>query len=349
MSLRRYFLALATDEERGPAASLVKLPLYLLSLVYSLFIRALAAVRGARPFRPALKVISVGNITLGGTGKTVLVAHIARSLIADGRKTAVVSRGYGRPLRGDDTDFGRFGDEAGMLKRSIPGLEVIISADRVKGCGEAALRGCEAVILDDGFQQWGITKDLDIVCVDARGFGNSCLIPRGTLREPLSALRRADAFVLTNCNLAGDTAPLERSLAALNDKALIVRSEHASRGIFRQGREARPGEVTEACLVCGIGNPASFFESCRSSGIRPSVRLAFPDHHRYGEEDASRIIGACRENNIKAVVTTEKDWMRLPIGRLEAEGIAVYSLRVALRIKGNEDELTGRLRRLFTA
>lgn len=351
MFLKNYLLDLATDQETGFFAFLAKIPLFLLSLVYGMFIRALSFAQAVRPFHPGIKVISVGNITLGGTGKTMLVEYILHVLAGTG-PVAVLTRGYKRP-RGKriagERGYRALGDEGEMIKRQFPWVPVLVDADRIRSARLAVGQGCAAVILDDGFQQWRIRKDLDIVCVDARGFGNGCCIPRGLLREPLAALRRAHIFVLTNCGLAPDTAALKRFLSGMNRTASIVEAEHQLQGLFAPGARERtpPEKIGAAALVCGIGNPDSFFNSCREAGI-DGPRIVFPDHHAFTDADLGRIASICEKAGIRAVVTTRKDAVRLPSGGLEGR-LDVYVLRVGLRIKDNEQEFVDRLRGVHTA
>jgi tetraacyldisaccharide 4'-kinase len=352
MTFTGYLLSLATDKRRGAIASAVKFPLFVVSLAYGLCMRIAAYIRGRTPYSPQLKVISVGNITLGGTGKTVLVEYIAGFLAKEGRRIAVLSRGYKRPA-GVSGLYGELGDEPGMLQKKFPGMLVIAGPDRGNACRRAEAHGCEAVILDDGFQQWGIRKDLDIVCIDAGGFGNGCVIPRGLLREPLPALRRAGVFVITNTGLAAANrgAGLRELLKRLNPRALVVESDHEPREVRRAMSEelCDPAQLKKAVLVCGIGNPESFFGCCQRAGIVPGARLAFPDHHRFDSRDVRMIADTCRREGVVSVVTTEKDEMRLPAGQLKERGLEVYVLSVALRITGNEKEFAGRLRGVFAA
>jgi tetraacyldisaccharide 4'-kinase len=376
MDFRGYFLSLATDRRGGIGASLIKIPLFLLSIVYGTFVRLLAFLYGLKPFVPRVKVISVGNITLGGTGKTMLVEYVARLLEKEGRRTAVLSRGYKRPghkpalasqigpgaghkpapasqIGPGVGDYEALGDEPAMLKKKFPGLTVLVNTDRVVSCRQAAALGADAAIIDDGFQQWRIRKDLDIVCIDAAGFGNGCVIPRGILREPLRALRRGHVFVLTNTRLVppGQTIQLRGRLKQLNPSALIVESNHEPQGLYAAlTREQRdPARLKSAALICGIGNPESFFDCCARAGIGPGPRFVFPDHHRFDSADIRRVVSACRQKAISAVVTTEKDEIRIPSGSMEQQGIELYVLSAALRITSNEQEFAGRLRGILPA
>lgn len=351
MAVKELLLSLATDKSRGIGYEALKFPLFLLSLVYGGLVRILAFAQGIKPFRSSLKVISVGNITLGGTGKTVVVGYVADLLLKDGRKVAVLSRGYKKPRGGEKTDYGLLGDEPGMLKKQLPGLNIVVGPDRVDSLRKAAAAGCEAAILDDGLQQWRVKKDLEVVCIDSRGFGNECLLPRGLLREPLSALKRGHVFVLTNTSLAADYRPLRQYLSGLNPSALIVETDHEPAGMVRvtNGEGCDPAGIGNACLVCGIGNPDSFLKSCEKAALASGPRFIFSDHHRFSTADCDRIIAACRQQGIRAVVTTEKDAIRLPVTYLEDAGLAVYCLTLVLRIKTDGKKFSCRLRGLFAA
>jgi tetraacyldisaccharide 4'-kinase len=372
MAFRAYLLSLATDKKTGITAGVIKFPLFVLSLVYGLVVRLLAFLYSRAPFISPVKVISVGNITLGGTGKTMLVEYAAGLLAREGRRVAVLSRGYKRPAQkeepvrvctqsaqrpkseaSDASLYQVLGDEAGMLKSKFPALEVFADPDRVRLLRTAAARGIEAAILDDGFQQWRIKKDLDIVCVDAAGFGNGCLLPRGILREPLSALKRGGVFVITNTGLVPDprVTQLEQRLTQLNPAALIVRTRHEPDGLYKVPgwKQSDPRRLNRVCLVCGIGNPDSFFGCCRMAGIAGGARFVFPDHHGFTRDDIRQIAARCNTEGVAAVVTTEKDAMRLPAIWMEEHGLELYVLRAVVRFNSNEQEFTARLRGLFPA
>jgi tetraacyldisaccharide 4'-kinase len=355
MAFRAYLLSIATDKKTGIAAGVITFPLFALSLVYGLIVRLLAFLYSRAPFTSPVKVISVGNITLGGTGKTMLVEYVADYLMREGRKVCVLSRGYKRPKSGvgGAAMYQSLGDEAGMLKNKFPSLEVFADPDRVRLLRASASQGIEAAILDDGFQQWRIKKDLDIVCVDAAGFGNACLLPRGILREPLSALKRGGVFVITNTGLVLDTQVkrLEQQLVRINPSALIVETSHEPDGLYKVPEWTRHDSrrLNSGCLVCGIGNPDSFFDCCRKAGIAKGPRFVFPDHHGFTRNDIRRIADRCTTEGITAVVTTEKDEMRLPAVWMEEHGLELYVLRAVVRFTSNEQKFTARLRGLFPA
>lgn len=326
--MREYFYRLATDKEKGFLAQAIKFFLAVLSFFYSLVIRILIIIRQHRPVRLSCKVISVGNITLGGTGKTTVVEYIARFLKAKGHKVAVLTRGYKRSeKRLPDRQAGKaksaklqyetMGDEAYMLTQKLGDVAVIVDADRIKGAKRAIQDySVDTLILDDGLQQWHISKDLEIVAIDAPNpFGNKKMIPRGILREPLVNLSRADIFILTKTNFHPDTGSLKDFLKSLNSTAGIFESSHAPVGFFDFNHSQESIDLgalkgKNVVLFCGIGDPDSFAAVVSSLGINISTFFKFPDHHNYSRKDLERIAQAAQEKGIDTVITTEKDAAR---------------------------------------
>ena len=351
MSLRRILYNLATDKYKGIILIPLKFLLYLCSLIYGLFIRILILFRSIRPSRLSCKVISVGNITVGGTGKTVLVEYIAKYLRGQGARIAIVSRGYKRPPE-------TIGDEPAMLRQKLNDVPVIVDANRRRAARLAVEDfGCDTVILDDGFQQWGIRKDLEILTIDSNcPFGNGHMIPRGILREPLSSLRRADIFVLTKTDLGQSTAKLKAALAAKNPRAVIFDSVHkplAFYDVCDQNQffplDALKGKT--AVAFCGIGDPQSFDSLIIGIGIKLGLSLRFQDHHDYTKEDITKIIKRANEKGINTIITTEKDASRifcLPHtwdNQFKASNLKLLALRIELKIK-DEQEFHKRLHKL---
>jgi len=319
---------LATDKYCGPLAAAPKFFLFLLSLVYGAVIRCLIFFSGLNQRKLGCKVISVGNITLGGTGKTVLVEYIARFLKGQGRKVAILSRGY------------KNADEPQMLKQKLGDVPVIVDADRVRGA-EHAIKdyGADIVILDDGFQQWGIKKDLEIVCVDAGNpFGNANMIPRGILREPLSSLERADVFVMTKTNQVAEISRTKAMLFKYNPYALTLESTYEPE-VSADISALRDKPVA---LFSGIGDPDSFEKSVEALGIKIGLLFKFSDHHNYSPGDLDKIFSAAKDKGCAAVVTTEKDAAR--IGKTQYE---LQVLRINLVIR-NQERFHARLLKLYS-
>lgn len=271
-------------------------------------------------------VISVGNLTVGGSGKTPLVAWIAEALLRRGYKPAILTRGYGR-RRGPDVvaiepqperniDPRSVGDEPALLARALPQVPIVVSADRYRAGLLAEERfGVDLHILDDGFQHLALHRDLDVVAVDVtRELSDHALLPAGRLREPCSALRRADLILLTRTELE-NPEPIERQVRAINPEAGLFRCSTVLRGLFEAGRgEVQPPAVYKGrplCAFCGIGNPGAFFSDLRRWGFNLSAEFAFRDHHVYGAQEMKRLVAAARAAGAVAFVTTEKDVMNL--------------------------------------
>ncbi|MFH1577694.1 MAG: tetraacyldisaccharide 4'-kinase [Candidatus Omnitrophota bacterium] len=341
--LKDYLYSLATDKEKGFIAAVFKILLFMLSLIYGLAVRILLFIYRIRPCRLSPKVISVGNITLGGTGKTLLVEMLSRYLKDKGHKVSVLSRGYKKPAVCSLSlapGYQTMGDEPYMLSRNLGNIPVVVDKDRIRGAMKAVRDyGSDTVILDDGFQQWKIRKNLDIVAIDARNpLGNLNLIPRGILREPLSSLRRADIFVLTKINLNPDNQNIKRLLNQINPGALIVEAAYQPEGFYKFGQSRdnllSPGEFIgeKVSLVCGIADPQSFENMVSNLGVDIGACFRFPDHHRYSEADLKNIIKDSKAANISKVITTEKDSVRLPASGCGLPGIQWHVLRIKLEV-----------------
>ncbi|MDP2937797.1 MAG: tetraacyldisaccharide 4'-kinase [Candidatus Omnitrophota bacterium] len=355
-----YIYSLATDRHKGLVAGVVKSFLYCLSLIYSLAVRGLIFIYHLKPYHLNCKVISVGNITLGGTGKTSLVALIAKYLKQKGHKVAVLSRGYKRKITNyklQVTSYKTMGDEPYMLKMNLGDVPVVVDTDRIQAA-KLAIRdyGVDTVILDDGLQQWRIKKDMEIVTIDATcPFGNRKLIPRGILREPFSSLKRADVFILTKTNLNPDNQDIKDFLSSINPQSLIVESTHSPLGFYRlQERdkllklEALKGETVT--LISGIADPDSFENLIASLGINIGSAFRFPDHHNYTKEELDRIIKNSKDKNIGTIITTEKDAVRLSPYLLPTTYYLLnfLVLRIELKIIKDEQEFYNRLLGLYS-
>ncbi|HTY45794.1 MAG TPA: tetraacyldisaccharide 4'-kinase [Patescibacteria group bacterium] len=351
--IKDYLHNLATDRYRGPVAGLLKVFLLFLSFLYGAIVWLLVAWSRLRTRRLPCKVISVGNITVGGTGKTTLVQYLAGYLQGQGHKVAILSRGYKRcrNRRHQAEDCATLGDEPFMLRMNLRDVPVVVGADRIRsGLLAVSEYAADTVILDDGFQQWRLAKDLEVATIDAQApFGNTHLLPRGILRQPLSDLRRADVFVLTKTDLAGDTAALVRQLRLINPGALVVLSRHAPIALRRLcgADDPVPLETLRAkavACVCGIADPDSFEKLVLGLGARIGLSLRFPDHYAYRACDIERIMRQAQEKGIDTVVTTEKDAVRLS-GKVPPAPGAVHflALRIGLKIIADEQEFNRRL------
>jgi len=262
-------------------------------------------------------VVSVGNLTAGGSGKTPLVIERARRERAAGRKVAVLTRGYGSaPARepiaamadASDNLFTLLGDEAALIARKLPDVIVVKCSDRIASARTAIEQyGCDMLILDDGFQHVRLARDEDIVVVDARNpFGNGHLIPRGVLREPVAALRRATHVVVTRCDQAHDIEDLASRIRAVCPGISIRLTRHAPIGCWRVN-DGSPCPLDMLCegpvrAMCAIGNPEAFFDTLAATGAQMEERQAFRDH--------TEIPGSALAGSLPVIVT-EKDAMRM--------------------------------------
>jgi tetraacyldisaccharide 4'-kinase len=341
--------ALLSGERRGPIAAVLRTVLLLLTPLYSLALlirRAAFAVHLRRVRRPALPVVSVGNLTAGGTGKTPFVAHLVKRLAALGLRPAVVSRGYRAPP-GED------GDEARMLRDAVPGILHIEDPDRFRGAERAAREGADLVVLDDGFQHWACARDLDIVLVDAtEPFGYGHLLPRGLLREPVRALRRADLLVVTRTDQVAD-GDLAATLSRLGQAAPgvpVVSACHAPIGLRALSGEetSRPADLAgmRVLALSAIGNPVAFERTLEDLGAEVVAAIRHPDHHAYGVVDLEGAREQSRSLGAEAIVTTGKDAVKLR--GLDAADVAppVLVLTIAIVIVAGDEHLGASLEEL---
>ena len=357
--LASYLLDVIEGRRTGRGAAVVRGLLGGLSKVYGLVVRARVGLYRLGLFRRhtlGCLVISVGNITLGGTGKTPVVEMLAAALRDAGRKVAVLSRGYkghtslwqrsvGRRLAyrpkvvSEGTDVllppEVAGDEPVMLAHNLPGVIVIADPNRVKA-GAWAIRqfGVDAIVLDDGFQYMRLARKHDFVLIDCTNpFGNGRLLPRGTLREPLSALRRAAFFMLTKAE-GVDVEPIRQTLREQNQDADVIETVHQPLHVqnafngSQRPLEALAGQRVLA--LSAIANPGSFEHALERLGADVVRTRRYLDHHRFTALEMARVIEEAREHKAAFIVTTEKDAVRLP--RLEVDTIPIVFLRVNVRI-----------------
>lgn len=291
----------------------------------------------------AAPVISLGNLTAGGTGKTPLAAYLAESLQQRGFRPGIVSRGYRRLNE-------QANDERLMLEQLLPGAPQVQNRDRVAGA-ESAIRdhGCDVILLDDGFQHRRLKRDLDVVLIDAtRPWGFGRLLPRGLLREPLSALRRADVIVLTRCDQAttADLTEIRRELARRRGTAASVEVRFVPRGLRNARGDYRPLSLlqSERCLsFCGIGNPEGFRRLLASLNVDRPPQV-FPDHHHYTPRDLEQLGRQAAASAASLILTTQKDLVKIPHGALA--GRPLWAVEIAAEIVSGGEWLEQALSRL---
>ncbi|MBI2216395.1 MAG: tetraacyldisaccharide 4'-kinase [Candidatus Rokubacteria bacterium] len=289
-------------------------------------------------------VVSVGNLTVGGTGKTPAVMLAAEALTALGRRPAVVSRGYGRRSSGvhivADTASIRLdpeegGDEPFLLARRLPGVPVVVAANRWEGARLAIERfGVTAIVLDDGFQHRTVAKDLEIVMARAhRPWGNGRLLPGGPLREPLSALARAHLVVVTGAATADDAIDVTRAVERHAPGVPVATTTHVVTECWAAARLTLiPMSRLEGARVlafAGIGFPDGFGRTLAHLGLDVVGVIGFGDHHWYAAHELEALASRARELGACALVTTEKDWVKLLRLRIPDTPLWVVSVRLA--------------------
>jgi tetraacyldisaccharide 4'-kinase len=285
--------------------------------------------------------VSVGNLSVGGTGKTPLVAWILGETQALGARPAVVSRGYGgsarRPERvpsdGGAGTAARYGDEPALLAARFPAVPVVVGRDRHAAGLVAAVCGATVVVADDAFQHRRLGRDLDIAIVDAsRGMGNGRLLPAGPLREPPAALSRADLVVINRIGLAADPGAVRAAVGRLAPRAALAEADLDFAG-FEDARSGAPVELARGTGVyafSGVANPGSFRWTLESLGLRIAGWEVFPDHHAYRPGELGRLALAAERSGAAAAVTTAKDAVRihcwegmLPLYRAEVKLVMI--------------------------
>jgi tetraacyldisaccharide 4'-kinase len=337
--------------DTGVAAAPLRGVLHLASIVYRQAVRA----RNRKYDHPEsttwldVPVISIGNLTTGGTGKTPIVMDIARRLRAAGHQPAVVSRGYKSGPRGD-------ADELLMIRRRLPDVPCVADPDRIAGARRAIREyGANVIVLDDGFQHRRIGRDLDIVVIDATcPFGYGHMLPRGLLREPLAGLRRASMILLSRT----DQVPAQRmdeihaALDRLAPAVPRVRTTHRPTGLVRldsSNPQLDAADVGRAFCFAAIGNPAAFRGTVSSFGIDIAGVRWWPDHHAYSESDASVVQDLARRASAAVLLTTEKDAVKLT-GLGTRWEIPVYALQIEIDFPTGDDTiLASALTELMTA
>lgn len=278
----------------------------------------------------AVPVISVGNLTTGGTGKTPVVAWIVNRLVQQGRRPGILSRGY-KSLDGSAND------EKRLLDRLCPGVPHVQNPDRIAGANEVITRhGCDVLVLDDGFQHRRLRRDLDVVLIDAlNSWGYGHVLPRGLLREPKSALRRASIVLITRSESCDPESMFElrQEISRHTTAAIVTTAFRPQALVDAQGTATSLRSIHEQRILafCGIGNPDGFRGTLaaidpRLANVEP---VSFPDHHHYGEADLQRIANSARSTKAQLLLTTEKDLVKLSES---IAGVPVRAVRIGLEI-----------------
>ena len=365
-ALQIYLVKLVHGEEPGILAVLLLGLLRFLSAIYAVGVSIklnLYKYGILEQHKLDCQVISLGNITVGGTGKTPTAQRLA-SIIQDmGYRVVILNRGYRAGWEGQVglvSDGQKIymtadeaGDEAYLLAKSLPGIPVVIGRNRIL-TGQYAVEKlkAEVIILDDGYQHWQLARDLDIVLIDALNvFGNNFMLPRGTLREPLSNLARAQAFLLTKVDQSTDDAKdiIHGTLARYNDKALVVESIHKPKcfvEIEEWYKELRTAEVAleiirdqKVVAISAIGNPSSFEQTLLDIGTAEVSGVRYADHHDYSMLEMQEILQRGVDEKAFALITTEKDAVKIPPEFIHSDrALPLYVLCISVHFtEGYED------------
>ena len=384
-SLEEYATEVIYDRKKGFGAGVLRVFLRGLSGIWCGLVSLrlyLYRERVMREHNLGCLVISIGNITVGGTGKTPVVEMFARALRDAGRNVAILSRGYkskkskklpfkervknrltGKTVMdpprvvsdGNEVmlDSAVSGDEPYMLASNLDGVVVLVDKDRVKSGGYAIREhGIDTILLDDGLQYLRLRHRLDIILVDSMApFGTGRLLPRGTLREPETSLKRAHYIFLTKCRPGESNDALIEQIRKYNRTAEIIACRHAPCYLQHVYSEERlPLEALKGIYVgtmSGIATPETFENSLTRLGANVEARRRYTDHHRYTEQEVLTFINQCVDRDLAMIVTTEKDAVRLP--EIESSDVPIYYLRVEIEILSGQETWRGCIERICSS
>ena len=338
------FRGLVSGQRRGVRASVIRAGLSLAEPFYRLGVRLRNRqfdTEKREVHRVCVPVISVGNLTVGGTGKTPMVEWLARWFRERGVRVALVSRGYG-------AEAGSRNDEALELEQKLPDVPHLQNPDRVEAA-RTAIEEFESqlILLDDAFQHRRIHRDLNIVLIDAlEPFGYGHLLPRGLLREPVANLRRADVVVLSRSDAVSEHRRAEIQTNAIKHalQATWLEVAHQPQSLLSSSGNAIALDTLKGQRVaafCGIGNPAGFRHTLGELGTELVELREFPDHHCYDRSDIDDLRSWARDLQADAIVCTHKDLVKIALDRLD--DIPLFALRIGMAINCGADELIRRL------
>ncbi len=377
-NVQTFVLEVIFEERRGGSAALVRALLYGLSVLFRWLVKLRRLLYNARILRDStlgVQVIAIGNLTVGGTGKTPVVEKFARELRDQGRNVAILSRGYrSRPqplhrqflnkilFREETTpprivsdgkslllDSETAGDEPYMLASNLKDVVVLVDKDRVKS-GRFAIEkfGCDTLLLDDGFQYWKLAgRRQDVVLIDRQQpFGNEQLLPRGTLREPPSHLARASVIFITKSD--GQTDELRRRILQLNPSAAVIECIHHPlylEDVFTgQRQELDFLKGRKVASFSGIAQPESFEKSLVSLGAELVYSKRFADHHRFTQQEVLNAINRSKKRQADTIITTQKDAVRFP--KLDRRDLSIYFMRVEIKIVSGANDFQDCVRKI---
>lgn len=347
--MKRYIYLLATDQRNAAFDQGIKIILKGLSFLYGAVINLRNILYDLNVFKAyniGVPVISIGNITMGGAGKTPLVIFFAQSLLERGFKPVILIRGYmGAEGKGQASD------EVSLLKAKLGSVDVLPGADRIENAKRYLQNNrCDVFILDDGFQHRKISRDLNILAVDATNpFGNGALIPRGILREPLSGLSRSDMVILTRSDLGRDKiAAVKNTVKQKNPNAETIETVHRPVKFVdvKRGEESRLSALRGKAVLafCAIGNPAGFEATLKGLDVDVRDLEIFPDHHAFAPDDIERLEKKCAELGVTAMVTTAKDAVKLQehINKMKDQ-IKWFYLDIMIEVSQGHEQIVRRV------
>lgn len=337
--MKRYFYNIITQGSKEPVGWMIRLILICLSFLYLMALKLRRKLYDLKIFkaqRLKASVISVGNITWGGTGKTPLVETICLHFGSEGKKIALLTRGYGM-------------DEDKVLAQNLPMVSVLAGKNRVENARSKEAEGpLDMFILDDGFQHWEIKTDIDIVTINATDpFGNGRLIPAGILREPLTHLSRADLIVLTKSNLIerSELDSLRKKILELKPNAEIFESTHQPLCFYNEAGDAKDLKYVKekkTALIAALGDNDSFHRMNENICDDIRVKVFYMDHHGYTRTEIEKFLKECKDHNVETVITTEKDWAKLENILKEIPRVEFLILKIKISIY-DEKKFFGRL------
>ncbi len=348
---------LISGESSGLGAAILRFFFGIAAQVYSIVIAVrnfLYSKRWLKIYRSNAVVISVGNITTGGTGKTPLVIRLCKEIISDSKfqisdsQCVILTRGY-KTTQDSGLKTQDYGDEPAVLAESCPEAKVIVNPDRVAGADEAVEKfGAKVLIMDDGFQHRRLARDLDIVTIDGTlPFGYGRMLPAGLLREPAAALKRANAVVITRCDQARETelCQLEEKLQRINPKMVIARSKHApvcAKSIDNKEIGLEELKSKKIFAFCGIGNPDAFFNTIKNIDVRLVGSKVYNDHFHYTDDCLADICEQAKRLKADLILTTQKDWFSSPLSTAANanDDVNIAYLVVELKFISGEDKIT---------
>ncbi len=362
-----FYFRTITGQARGPIAACLRGLLTVLSWPYALVIRLRNAaydVGLARVHRASLPVVCIGNLTTGGTGKTPMVLWVLRRLLEAGCRPGVLMRGYraspatccSATQTLQDAIHGFENDEAREIRRRCPTVDLFIDPDRVAGAARAEGSACRVLVMDDGFQHRRLARDLDVVLVDATNPLGSGMLPRGLAREPWSSLARAGAVVITRADRVSTEAlhELRRRVETYVPAERVFAAGHPPVELTDQAGEslaadqADPGWLRgrRVWLFAAVGNPSGVLAAVKDLGAEVVGHRFWPDHHTWTDEQLDAMAAEAGDSGAEAVVTTEKDAVKLPPDRLAWPG-PLRVLRVGIAFTdGREDDFAALILRL---